>query len=180
MASFAQYDKQAAAQPREERGVMPEGDYVAQITDSDVRQNKKRNGTVLELERVIISPAEFKGRKVWQYINVEHETSEAQEIGQRELANLKAAVGIHGVVADTLMMHNRPHGIKLKIEKGNDKPEGGQYPDKNIVFDCFPLAAGAQPAAAPAAAPAPAAASPAPAAAPSAAAANTPPWLKRA
>lgn len=191
MAKFGNYDQNQAPQSRDEFELMPEGEYLAVITESDVGENSKKTGQVLSLTREIILPAEYKGRKVWQRINVQHESSEAQRIGQIELANVKAAVGFNGVLDDTLRLHNKPHGIKLKIEKGE-----GKYKDKNVVFDSFPAsAAGQAPAPAagnagaagaasstPAQASAPSASgdAAAPAQAPAAPAGNSAPWLRRA
>jgi hypothetical protein len=194
MAAFG-YDKGAAAKAREEYTLMPEGEYLAVITESSVKDTRNNNGKILKLTYEILAPTEFKNRKVWQSINVQNSSAKAEEIGQEELARVREACGIpQGQLADTLQLHNKPHGIKLKIELGNDRPEGGKYPDKNVVWTNFAAsAAGAVSAAptsgavAPALAQQPVAAT-APAVLPSgetaaqqtpAPAANSAPWLKR-
>lgn len=195
MASLAQYDE--AQEPDHSYagggGLMPAGDYVGQIIESDVRQNNAQNGQVMELTWELLNDG-YKGRRVWQFINVQHTGSpKAHEIGQIELANLKEACGIPvgQRVNDSLMLHSKPVGLQLKVEISKDP----KYKDKNVVATVFfaddfgsekrgpGVAAGAPapyqaPANAPAAANAPAPA-PAPAAAAPAAAAVTPPWLKK-
>ncbi len=132
MASMNGYDQGASPEARKDFELMPEGDYVGQITESEIKPNSKGTGQLLKLTWELLN-AGFKDRRVWQQINVQHTNPQAQQIGQIEFANLKAGLGITGTVADTLMLHNKPCGLKLKIEKGE-----GQYKDKNVVFDFFP------------------------------------------
>jgi hypothetical protein len=193
MAAFG-YDKGAQAKAREEFTLMPEGEYLAVITESSVKDTRNNNGKSLKLTYEILAPTEFKNRKVWQNINVQNSSAKAEEIGQEELARVREACGIpQGQLVDTLQLHNKPHGIKLKIELGNDRPEGGKYPDKNVVWTNFAAsAAGAvsaptSGAVAPALAPQPVVAAqqevtataPAVAQQATAPAANAAPWLKR-
>lgn len=180
MAAF-NYDQGAQPQARDDYSIMPEGDYVGHVEESEITENKARTGDILKLTWILDTEG-FKGRKIWQRINVRHQTAEAQRIGQIELANVKAALGLAQVqITDTLQLHNKQAGLRIKIEKGTP---GTKYDkDSNVVFDVVPasgVAAAPQPGTAPAPAPAPAAthaAAPAPSAAP---AANTPPWLKKA
>lgn len=190
MAKF-DYDTGAAPEHREGGGaLMPEGDYVGQVIESTIDDNSKGTGKVLALTWELLNDG-FRGRKVWQRINVVHTTStEAQRIGQIEFANLKDVVGLGGqTVRDTLTLHNKPAGLRLKIEIGNPKPSpnpnGACYPDKNQVAGYFKaedfVPAGAAPAAAapvravPSVDQAPAPAAPAPASA-----GGMPPWMKKA
>lgn len=178
------HDQGAQSQARDDYSLLPEGDYVGHVEESEVTENKARTGDILKLTWLLDSEG-FKGRKIWQRINVRHQTSEAQRIGQIELANVKAALGLSSVqITDTLQLHGRPAGLRIKIEKGTP---GTKYDkDSNIVFDVVPAAGVAAPpqpgtgVAAPHVAPAAAAPAAAYAAAPAAPAGNTPPWLKRA
>lgn len=179
MAGMQGYDQGAEGGARQDFELLPEGDYTGVIDESDIGSNSKNTGQVLSLTWVLTSEG-YKGRKVWQRINISHTSAKAQEIGQRELANVKRATGFIGILADTLQLHNKPAGLRLKIEL----PEAGsQYKPKNVVFDTVPVAelGGAVPQQAPAAQqqqPAQATA-PAPVAAPAAPAANNMPWLKK-
>lgn len=185
MAAFGNYDQGADAQARNDFELLPEGDYVGEMTESDVHANSKGTGQIME-STYVLETAGFKGRKVWGRINVQHNSSETQRIGQIELANLKAAIGMTQVqITDTLMLHNKRVGLRVKIEKAEP---GSKYKDKNVIFDYLPAdQVGAAPTAAapapyqapaqqPAAANAPAAA---PAPAPAAADAKQPPWMKK-
>lgn len=201
MASIGQYDEAQAPDHTHSEGgaLMPEGDYVGQIIDSDVIDNKAQNGKVLKLKWELLNDG-YKGRQVHQNINIQHTGStEAHRIGQKEFANLKDVIGIPvgQKVGDTLMLHNKPAGLRLKVELGSQKPNSAEfYKDKNQVASFFNandfgseargpgVAAGAPapyqaPANAPAAANAPAPAPRAAAPAPAPAAAVTPPWLKK-
>jgi len=192
MAAFGDYDQGAAPEQRDAFELLPKGRYLAQIVESDVKDNSKQTGKVLNTTWEILTDG-YKGRKVWGRINVQHSSAEAQRIGQIELANLKAAIGMSAVqVRDTLQLHNKQMAIDIEIEKSEDP----KYKDKNIIARYYPadqVNAGTAPAAqAPAAsgAPAPGAAAPrpqapaqAPAPAPAsatAASAPRPPWMKAA
>jgi hypothetical protein len=182
MAKMNGMDQGAAAQARDDYSLMPECDVIAQMTESDIKENSKKTGDVLASVFTVIYPDEFKGRKLFGNINVRHNSAEAQRIGQIELANLKAAIGLQNTqIQDTLQLHNKPMGLHIKIELGN-----GQFKDKNVIFDYFPADQyqdrnpnGHTAAPVPAPAPAPAAAAPTPPPAP-APAANKAPWLRKA
>jgi len=180
MAAF-QYDEGAAPEHRDSFELLPAGDYVGQVVDSEVGANSKGTGQVLKLTYELLNDG-FKGRKLWQRINVQHSTSEAQRIGQIELANLKEGCGITGKLGDTLQLHNKPVGLRVKVEI-SDNPK---YKDSNTVTDFFPanefVPAGAKPVlAAVTASPYPAMPAPAPAApVQPAAPAARPPWMKAA
>jgi len=135
MASMQGYDQGAQPEERKKFDIMPRGDYVGQIVESEIKPNRSGTGQVMHLTWELLNEG-FKGRKVWQYINVQHGSSpEAHRIGQVELANLKAALGFHGTVPDTLVLHSKACGLELEVEIGEGKYAGK---DKNIVAGFFP------------------------------------------
>jgi hypothetical protein len=73
---------------------LPAGIYTAEITSADVKPLKSGRGTGLSLEYTIIDPEEHANRKVWQHINVKHDSAQAEEIGLGELKELCDAIGI--------------------------------------------------------------------------------------
>jgi len=206
MASLIGLDDNLPPEDHQSFDILPAGDYVGQVIESDVAPTNS-GGTMLKLTWELINEG-FRGRRVWQNINLRNNSPKAQEIGQKEYANLKKACGITASPSDTSVFHGKPVGLELKIEKSSNP----RYPDdKNVVKHLFnamdfgsrksvekavsapagqaatpawakPAAAAQEPAQAaqaPAAAPAPAQA-PAAAPAPAPAAAATPPWMKKA
>lgn len=80
--------------PQRDNSPLPAGLYTVEITGADVKPLKSGRGTGLYLEFTVIDPAPHARRKVWQSINIQHESQQAQDIGLRELSNLCLAVGI--------------------------------------------------------------------------------------
>jgi hypothetical protein len=177
---------------------MPKGDYVAVMVKSEVKETKNRDGKYVETEWTVVAPEKYNGRKFWHNINYENKSDIARDIGRGQLTFLCENAGI-ARLEETSTLHNKPVGVSLDIELGNDKPGGGKYPDKNRVtyfkkpgdcdFTAAPAAptrtappapwSGQQPPSSGAQAPTPA---PAPAPAPSApapASGSTPPWARK-
>lgn len=184
MARFG-HDEGAAPDHRTGSGLMPAGQYVGMVIDSDVVDNSAGTGKILKLTYELLN-AGFEGRQVWQNINVQNASATAQRIAQAELANLKEAAGITGRLEDTVQLHNIPVGLRLEIEIGGPKKGGAPgetYKDKNVVADNFPAAEFVPAGDEPAPAPRPAAVrpvAPAPAPAPAPAAPAQAPWMRKA
>lgn len=118
----------AEVAPQTAMDVMPAGDYLAQISEVEYGENKQRTGEVLSLVAVVIEPAQFRGRKIFDNITVQHQNSEAARIGQSQLSGLCHATG-QIVLRDTNQLLQRTACIRLKIEVDKE----GKYPDKNRV-----------------------------------------------
>jgi hypothetical protein len=98
--------------------LLPAGVYPVKITASELATTKSGNGQLLKLTlQVIEGPGG--GRMVWESLNIIHTNAEAQKIGQRQFAQLRAALGL-GAVSDSEELHDRPLRIRLKIEPGKD------------------------------------------------------------
>ncbi len=65
---------------------LPNGDYELEIEASEVKEGA--NGTGLKTTMTVLRPEEYKGRKVFNFYNLEHKNAQAQEIGQRQFASL--------------------------------------------------------------------------------------------
>jgi hypothetical protein len=72
---------------------IPAGVYEVEITGADVKETSKKNGTGLNVEYTVIGPTHA-NRKMWQFLNLQHENSQAEQIGQAQLSALCRAVGI--------------------------------------------------------------------------------------
>lgn len=112
--------------PSESFDLIPAGDYKAIITESTLKPLKSGGGLGLALTFEVIE-GEFKGRKVWAHLNVQHSNPQAQNIAQRDLSAICHAVGVTKLT-NTEALHSKPLGIKVKI-----KPEDGQYAAKNEI-----------------------------------------------
>lgn len=117
--------------------LLPNGQYEAQIIESDLVDTKDGTGKLLNLTWEIIS-GPFANRKVWERVNIQNRSAQAQDIGQRQLASICEATGV-GAIRDSQDLHYKPCLIVVGVEK--DK--SGEYPDKNKVSRVRPLGGGA-------------------------------------
>ncbi|WP_374833967.1 DUF669 domain-containing protein [Paenochrobactrum pullorum] len=101
---------------------LPNGDYELEIEASDI--NVGANGTGLKTTMNVVRPEEYKGRKLFNYYNLEHKNAQAQEIGQRQFASLCRAIGVSGV-DDSEELHFKLFTVKVGIGKPS---KDGQYP----------------------------------------------------
>lgn len=97
---------------------IPAGVYEAVITESKMQDNKAGNGSMLVLTFEIIS-GDYAGRKLWEYLNVEHPNATAVEIAYQTLALICKAIGL-ARVQDSSEMHDRPLLITIKMSKQAD------------------------------------------------------------
>ena len=125
--------------PENERSfdVLPAGTYEAQVIESEVKDTKAGDGKMLNVTWEITA-GPFERRKVWDRINIQNPSAQAQGIGQRRLADMCEAMGT-GAIKDSEELHFKPCLVVLGIEK--DK--SGEYPDKNRVTRVKPLGGGA-------------------------------------
>lgn len=110
---------------------VPEGRYVLQVVDSDVVENAKRTGSVLKLTIEVFDGA-LKGRKMFESLNIQHESVQAQEIGQKQLSALCHAAGV-AAITDSAELHYQPFEADVGIEPESPKPGGGTYAAKNRI-----------------------------------------------
>jgi len=145
--------------------VLPAGNYIAIITESDVVMTKSGTGQRLKLTWKVVE-GNFANRMVFDGINIAHQNPKAEEIGQRQLSGLCHAANVLNL-QQTEQLHGIPVQLKLIIRKDDT----GQYGDQNEVKGYSKLTGHAVAPRTAAAQTTPAA--PAPQAAP---AAMTPPW----
>ena len=97
---------------------LPDGVYKLEASASEIKTGD--NGTGLNLTFDVVEPEAFKGRKLFNYINIEHKNVQAQEIGQRELASLCRACGLDSI-DDSEELHFV--AFTAKIGMGKDSKE---------------------------------------------------------
>lgn len=144
MAQLGQTFDPASAPPSDrDFDVFPAGTYASQIVESEVVKTKSGTGTLLKLTWELLD-GPYANRKGWQNINIQNQSQQAQEIGQRQLAQICEAAGV-GAIDDSETLHYKPVMVRWGIEKGE-----GEYSDKNVVKKVTPLnGAATRPAQAP-------------------------------
>ena len=154
----------ANVEPSTPMDVLPAGKYLAMAIASELKPTKTGNGEYLQITFEILD-GQFKGRKIWDRLNIRNSNKTAEDIAQRALSALCHAVGIIEL-EDSDQLHNIPVMLDVAVD-----PAKGEYSASNRVKGYS--AAGAQ-----SSAPAPRAA--APAAAAPAATGGAPVWKRKA
>lgn len=95
-------------------GLLPVGEYIAEVTNSDYKVTKNGTGKYIELEFTILD-GEHAGRKYWDRLNVMNENKQAQDIANATLKDILAAIGHTGNLRDTSNLHNKPLKMKISI-----------------------------------------------------------------
>ena len=86
--------------------LIPDGRYVAIITDSVMKPTKSGNGHYLEFTFQVIEDP-FKGRLLWSRLNLINLSAQAVEIAKAELSAVCRAVG-HMQPVDSSELHDVP------------------------------------------------------------------------
>jgi len=149
-----------AVEPQAPIEVLPAGNYIAAVQESDIAHTKSGTGQMLKLVWKVLE-GQHAGRLIFDRINISNQNPKAEEIGQRQLSALCHAVNVLNL-SDTTQLHGIPAILRVAVRKD----ESGQYGDQNEVKS-YSAAQGH-------AAPAMAAQTQAPAARP--ASGPTPPW----
>jgi hypothetical protein len=143
---------------------------LAHITESDVQPLKSGNGEGLKLTFEIID-GQFKGRRVWENLNIRHSSEDTQRIAQSQLSALCHAVNVIKLM-DTAALHFKPVRINVTVREAQ-----GIYKANNNIKGYESAGGGVS---APAAAPAPVAETPAwPTAEQEAAKSKAPAWARK-
>lgn len=105
--------------------VLPKGDYTVAIIESDAKTTNAGDGYYLKFTLQVLD-GEFKGRKIWDQMMIEHPKELAVKIGKARLADYCRAVGKNNP-QDTSELHDVAIRVRLKVRKDE------QYGDKNEV-----------------------------------------------
>lgn len=97
------------------------GQYIAEIRESSIKDNKAGTGNYLELEYVV-TDGEARGRKIWHMITLKHSNPVPVQIGANQLRSIAHAIGYNGVIKDTMVLHNK----KVVIVVANDGEYNGE------------------------------------------------------
>lgn len=94
-----------------------------------------RTGNGMKYTANVLAPEEVAGRKFFGFVNLENKNAQAQEIGQKEFACMRRAVGIDEI-EDTEELHFRSYTVKLGMGKPSKKVNADgspQYPARMEV-----------------------------------------------
>jgi len=163
-----------AGDPEQYFGVVPRGKYTVQILSSDRKVTADGNGEFLVLEEEIID-GQYKGRKLWDRLNLWNENQTTVEIAQRTLAQICAATNMVGV-RDSQQLHYKAMVALVAVRPARTDPATGKnYGEQNEIKGYLPIGRMNAPADVPAKG-----AVPAKAAQPSDSSASNAPWRRKA
>jgi len=126
-------------EPSQPRELLPPGNYIAQIIDSEMKETKT-GGKMLKLS-FEITEGQHARRRVWSNLNLVNSNATAVDIAQRDLSAICRAIG-QLQLSDSDQLHYQPMQITVAI-----KPPQGIYEASNEVKGYAPCS-GANPAAA--------------------------------
>jgi hypothetical protein len=118
-------------EPSAPRENLPPDDYVMHIKASEMKPTKKGNGQYLLLDLEVLE-GPFKGRHVFDRLNLDNPNETAVEIANKTLSAICHAVGVLRV-KDSNQLHNRKMIVTVDVEK----QEG--YSPSNAVKGYKPL-----------------------------------------
>ena len=100
-------------------GTLPLGNYMLEVSASDVTDTKAGTGKILKLTYDVLEPEQFKGRKIFGNMNIVNPNATAEAIGKGELTALCEAVGLDGI-EDSEELHFKSFAAKVGIEKAQE------------------------------------------------------------
>ena len=122
MADLSGFDFNAdQIEPTNNFDPIPAGKYLAVIVDSEMKPNRAGTGSYLQLEFEIVE-GQYKGRKLWTRLNLDHPNATAVRIARAELASICRAVGVLSP-RDSVELHNLPLTIFVRCRKRPDTGE---------------------------------------------------------
>lgn len=113
-------------QPEQSFTCVPRGQYIACVQTSDLRLNRKATGHLLTLT-FVIQEGEYKGHRIFDNVNIQHDNPKVQRIGQAHLSALCHATHVLKL-ENSSQLHDIPVKIDVSIEEGSNG-----YPDRNKI-----------------------------------------------
>ena len=123
--AFINFDSTNIA-PDTSREPIPAGTYLSHITESDLVSAKSGNGQNLKLTFEVLD-GQFKGRKIFETLCVQHTNADTQRIAQAKLSAICHATGLLRV-QDSSELHYKP--IKLNVTV---QPPANGYDAQNRI-----------------------------------------------
>lgn len=111
----------AQVQPNTAMEPVPSGNYVVMITASTKKPTSKGDGAYYEFE-MTIQTGEFKGRKVFDRLNIENPNATAVQIAYSTLSSLCHVTG-RMQITQTEQLHGVPFMAVVVKKPRNDQPD---------------------------------------------------------
>ncbi|TQI75324.1 uncharacterized protein DUF669 [Bosea sp. AK1] len=100
---------------------LPAGEYTLEIVESEYKATSKGTGMLLACKAQIVG-GDYDQRPFYINYNLENDNPQAQEIGQRDFAGLRRAIGVLAP-DDSEQLHFIKFGVKIGIKARNDTGE---------------------------------------------------------
>jgi len=100
---------------------LPKGEYLVQISDSEIAQNKSNTGTNLTL-KLVVQDGKYKNRIVFENLCVVHQNATAQGIAQSRLKQICEALKVKAL-KDTSQLHDKNLVVSVDVEKDKYKSD---------------------------------------------------------
>ena len=100
---------------------IPDGNYLAVITDSEMKPTKSGRGHYLELTFQVVN-GPYANRLLWSRLNLDNPSEQAVQIAQGELSAICHAVGIMQP-GDSTELHNLQLLVTVKRKRREDTGE---------------------------------------------------------
>ena len=118
--------------PGEGFSLIPEGKYMAKVTNSKLVPTRSGNGQILELTWQIQS-GPYERRLIWDKITIIHSNEQAQDIGRKQWKKALRAAGIDHSPQDSSEIHGKLVKIVVKT-----KPASNGFEASNAVAAYYP------------------------------------------
>jgi len=105
---------------------LPKGKYLCVATYSEIKPTKSGNGEYLSITFEVVE-GEFKGKKVFERLNIRNQNKVAEDIAHRTLSSICRAVGVTKL-EDSEQLHDKEIVLDVVIEEGD-----GKYAAQNKV-----------------------------------------------
>lgn len=102
-------------QPQASFDPIPAGKYICQIIESEIKPTKNNTGQMLQLTWEVLD-GEFKGRKIFERLNISNQNKVAEQIAQSALSAICHACGVLQL-QDSSQLHNKPMRVRVTIRK---------------------------------------------------------------
>lgn len=97
---------------------IPVGDYTVVISETEMKDAKTGKGQYLQLVYTVLD-GDYKGRKIFDRLNLINENVTASEIAQRALSSICRAVNVMHP-KDSEELHDKPFVVKVGIRPAKD------------------------------------------------------------
>ena len=97
---------------------IPAGKYLVEVTDSEMKETKNKDGSYLELVFTVVD-GEYRGRKLWDRLCINHPNSKTVEIARANLSAVCHAVGVLQP-QDSVQLHGLPLGVRVILKDDNN------------------------------------------------------------